>query len=487
MCALFCIETTQEKQYNAGMGFQIIKYDDTKPIGKNWQNITAIPGGEVCTVFLSGAGIAPGESMQKVGHIIAQDYLDGLTDVGNYIVGYTFDNPNGVKAAREIQYDKYNQNILGVKTNTPDELRLGNNCFNLYITENNIDRVFRRIVIPVLQENAKKFTHIINKVLHRNVIEKNNINFTYIVDGDIAKIKPIIKQKLESVAKQLQYTPDEIFRLSQRIYPYEKYFEPAYLDKLFDAILLPRITDNTGKRLPLDLVQRQIRKINLMAHCHGAYVALMLHERLQNKMRDLGYNNLEIKKVLSQLLVVALNPDCPLGTTNSPFITFTSGYDIYARSDYTKRAGNYITDFTRKFPEEIPNGFVGKSAGNVFFVKNRFKSLDLFDIIPSTQEHHNIRTNQTDHTNNGKMLMGLMHNVVQSGVRNSGAQKSGFTPLPDIDELILDGKNDEQIKEIFQTMKRNGNKFLKSVYEHARKIVSARKRTSIIPQKQNDK
>ena len=112
------------------MEFQIIKYDDTKPVGKNWQNIAVIPADEVCTVFLSGSGITPGEKMQKTGHIIAQDYLDGFTDVGNYIVGYTFDNPNGVKAAREIQYDKYNQNILGVKTDVSNELHGENNYFN---------------------------------------------------------------------------------------------------------------------------------------------------------------------------------------------------------------------------------------------------------------------------------------------------------------------------------------------------------------------
>ncbi|MFQ6778376.1 MAG: hypothetical protein ACLRFI_03750 [Alphaproteobacteria bacterium] len=435
------------------MSFRIIKYDETTNTRNNGQNVMSIPGDEVCTVFLPGIGVAPGENMQKIGHIVAREYLDGLPNVGNYVVGYIFNDSKTIQPSREIQYDRYNQNLLGIKKATSEEIQ--NNSFNLYITKTNINRIFNRVVLPALQE-------------------KNDINFTYIVDGDIEKIRPLIKQKLKSIAEQLQYTPGEIAKLSKHIYSYKKYFQPAYLDELFNAILLPRITDNNGKRLPLELAQRQIRKINIIAHCHGAYVSLMMHERLKTKMQELGYSGLEINKIFSQLLVVALNPDCPLAMTHSPFISFESGYNIHSMFTYTKHAGNYITDFVIKNPKKIKNGFLENTSGNVFFVKNRFKLLDYFGKIPSTNEHNNIHVNHLELTDDGKLLMSFMHNVIQSGVRNSMCQNSGFVPLPKINELILDGKNDAQITKIFNTMKSNGNDFLQSVYKHAKKLVSAK-------------
>lgn len=441
------------------MGFQIIKYDtDYKS-----HVISSIPPDEVCVVFLPGALITPGEDTCKINYIVTNEYLDNIPNVSNYVVGYVYDNTQQLIPMREIQYDKHNKNVLGINKTVSGI----NNRFNLYITKNNINRVFNRIILPVLRE-------------------RQNIKFTYIIDGDFEQTKHLVEQKLNSFAKQLRYKNREIDEMCRYIYPYKKNFEPEYLDKMFNAILLPRITDNVGERLPLELAQQQIRKINFIAHCHGAYIALMMHERMKIKMQELGYSNTEINKIFSQLLVVALNPDCPLSVTHSPFISFCSGHDIQEMYKEAKHAGNHIIEFVITHLSKIKTGFLGDNAGNVFFVNHRFYLIEdkermdavklfmnlmhnnLIDNTTSANEHNNIHITHTEHTDEGKLLMRLMHNIIQSGIHNSMSQNSEFNPLPNISNLILDGKNDSQITKEFNQMVINGKKFLKDVYESAK-------------------
>lgn len=81
-------------------------------------------------------------------------------------------------------------------------------------------------------------------------------------------------------------------------------YNPQYVDSLFEKAILPRISSLNGKeKLSVEEACKRIRKLNIVAHCHGAYVALKLEEKMQAKMNELGYSNEERKQIQSQMLV----------------------------------------------------------------------------------------------------------------------------------------------------------------------------------------
>lgn len=417
-------------------------------------SVTSIPGDEVCVVNFAGVGIKDDELGRKLGHFIANDVLQGFNNVANYFVVYNFgfeseSQQKILKIQRQIVFDKYKQNIILPKPTTTEE------NLNLYITEKNFDAVFRRVVAPLLKE-------------------KSNLTIKYIVDGDIPTIKSLLDKNLAVITKKLNFTPTETIntiRLHKRnVFSYQKYYVPEYLDMLFEKILLPRITDDNGKRLPIDTAKRRIRKITFLAHCHGGYVVLMMEEKLKSKMQDLGYSQDEINQILSQMLTIVLNPACPLGVAKSKFISFMSMYD-----NTVDRPRNWISEYIQNLKNKRKNlkpGFLTDTNGNVFFVNNRFGLLRPSH-TPSFDEHNNAHFFNENLTSDGKMLMNIAHNIVISGIKNSLMQDSKFTPLPEIDELILDGKQDKKWSKMFDKMKQNGNDFMTAVYKYATKSIKS--------------
>ena len=57
-------------------------------------------------------------------------------------------------------------------------------------------------------------------------------------------------------------------------------YNPQYVDGLFEKAILPRISSLNGKeKLSVEEACKRIRKLNIVTHCHGAYVALKLEEK----------------------------------------------------------------------------------------------------------------------------------------------------------------------------------------------------------------
>jgi len=420
----------------------------TEKYAEHVDYVVSIPADEVCVVNLGGTGIKDDEYGRKLGNFTASEILSKFKNVANYAIIYNL-GPNAAPH-RKMQFEKNKQNIIPKKY-TNDYVFDEKNTY-LYITAKNIDSVFKREIIPALRD-------------------KLNLEFKYIVDGDVNKFIPIIEKKLKQETAKLNYTPSETARIlrehKKRIFSYQKFFVPTYLDDLFNRILLPRITDKNGKRLPIDIAKRQIRKITFLGHCHGGYVILMMEERLQSKMRDLGYSNDEINQVLSQMLTVALNPTCPLNVAKSQFISFTSLYD-----NVVERPENWIGEYTHALKYKNKNlkpGFLDEAKGNVFFVNNRFNFVA--NNTPASAEHNDAHFFHSDLTHDGKTMMLMAYNIIISGIKNSLMQDSEFTPLPPIDELILDGKHDKKLSQTFIKMKQNGNDFMKSVYKYATKKI----------------
>lgn len=473
----------------------------------SYKIVNSIPADETCIIYLGGEGIADSGKAGILSNILADQILLDMTDIPNIPnYAYIYDG-SSQKASRKMQFERRNKNLMlthmgdndiyiteanvdtilntkiipgvkrgdfnlnliidsdirQIKTKLTDiienklkpifdqsvidkvksKIFVNPNPKNIYITEQNIDRVFKTHVIPLIQ-NPK-------------------YEFCLIVDGDTEKLKKLVKQKLKSV------DPNAAIKLFTKIFPYSKLFETEYTVELFNETILPRITDKSGGRLPTDIAMRNIRKINFVTHCHGAYIALRLADIMKQKMIELGYSKTDIKNVQSQMLVTALNPACPLGTTDIRMISFMSVYD-----NRLTRPQNWLTNFLdnkmeqendKKREWKLKPGFLSGKNGEVFYVKQRFKLAA--DGAVSYNEHNNMHYVHENLTDDGCMLMKWMRNIIMSGIRNSYDQADEFVPLPKLEELILDGKNDTEIKKQFTDMKRNGRALMASVYKFA--------------------
>ncbi|MBR5904800.1 MAG: hypothetical protein IKZ49_04725, partial [Alphaproteobacteria bacterium] len=112
---------------------------------------------------------------------------------------------------------------------------------------------------------------------------------------------------------------------------------PRYVKILFETVFLPRISKN-GQKIDAESAKRNIRKINVVAHCHGSYTFLKVEELMWQKMSELGYTKQEMTEIQKQLLCVCYAPYCPLGISKSEFISFATAND--ANSKYGNLFGN---------------------------------------------------------------------------------------------------------------------------------------------------
>lgn len=266
--------------------------------------------------------------------------------------------------------------------------------------------------------------------------------------------------------------------------------QPAYIGQLFNEAILPRLTDETQTKLEYQEVARRIRGLNLVAHCHGGYVALKLEELMQNKMRALGYTREERDFIQSQLLVVAHEPSCPLGVSKSQFISFLSVFDesvvqadnLFGRYVQLRREehkerekadneGDLTRMGTYRELKPFPAFFEGKK-GNFFLVLRKFFAQDRgYGYYEADgREHLDVYYNAQSktRTEEGRQQTQFARNILVNGILNSLAQKDGFTPLPPIHELVQrDSLNLGTIdSENFYLAEQNGNIFWNLMKKH---------------------
>ena len=124
--------------------------------------------------------------------------------------------------------------------------------------------------------------------------------------------------------------------------------DPAYVEDLFKNIFLARISDKDGKPLSVNEACSRMRKTTVFAHCHGAYTFLKLEEKIQDKMRELGYTNEEREKILQELVCVAHAPHAPLAVSKATMISFVSAQD-----KSINHYNNFTTDLWRLPKDEV--------------------------------------------------------------------------------------------------------------------------------------
>lgn len=272
---------------------------------------------------------------------------------------------------------------------------------------------------------------------------------------------------------------------------------PKYINDLFNQTILSRISDDNGQqRLSAQDAAKRIRKLNIVAHCHGGYVALKLEEKMQAKMQELGYSRQEQDFIQSQMLIVAHAPACVMGVSKSQFISFHSVYDSSVPSPnnlfynyIVKNRGREISgtdNDTKKIDEDKffdfkPSYFSGKH-GNMFIIKRKYKDETLDVGMVDENEHNDVSYTAVNQTKEGRIMAAFAKNILQNSIENSLLQEQEITPLPSLGRLILRGTPDIQAKQqkVFQMMKENGNriwhKIVDEIMKANQKIINEKKR-----------
>lgn len=265
--------------------------------------------------------------------------------------------------------------------------------------------------------------------------------------------------------------------------------DESYLDKLYRRILAPRIMlRQKGKRLTAEEAARNIRKITFVTHCHGGYVAYRLEQKMQKQLKELGYSLAERKMIVSQMLVVAYAPACPLGVQQSSFYAFRSAYDGQGETGW-----NILPTYIRQRKREERTRFAAEQNNNtqkaaqnrwfelkpsylekkrLFLIKQKHPWLNDEDgpFMVNLAEHGDVVCGTEGQTKDGIAMMLMGRNTLVNGVKNALENKDKFSPLPSINELILESdaelepqkrmQYNAKLSAIFKNMCENGKKFI---------------------------
>lgn len=216
---------------------------------------------------------------------------------------------------------------------------------------------------------------------------------------------------------------------------------PRYVDELFDKVLLHRISDKKGKRLSANEACAKIRKLTIVAHCHGAYTFLKLEEKMQAKMKELGYTDEERFKIQHEMLCVAHAPYAPLGVSKSTMISFASAEDLEV-----KHYNNFETEIRAMSKNnEVMLSYFPDKQGELFLTPSMGKDVDehnFFGYLPGNKGF----------SKEGLTIMALSGNAIVNGVKNSLSGE----PLPSVKDLVCG--QDKKYQKLFDKLKDNGAK-----------------------------
>ena len=312
-----------------------------------------------------------------------------------------------------------------------------------YITDNEPAVLFLGGNATNSDRSANGYLSSLEKLLQYHKIEENVALYAAIYDFGEFDDKAIAFNDNLARTKLMQDHHRSV-KLNKQLN--EDTLHPRYVDDLFDKALLNRISDKNGKRLSTDEACAKIRKLTIVAHCHGAYTFLKLEEKMQKKMQELGYSAEERAKIQHEMLCVAHAPYAPLSISKSTMISFASAQDLEI-----SHHNNFETEIRAmaKNNEVLLSYFPGKQ-GELFLTPSMGEDV----------EEHNFLgydTTQKGLSKEGKAILGLAGNAIVNGVRSSLADK----PLPPVKALVCG--QDEKCQKLFDKLKENGAKMWQKI------------------------
>jgi len=235
---------------------------------------------------------------------------------------------------------------------------------------------------------------------------------------------------------------------------------PSYIERLFEKTLLYRICENEQK-LPLEEAMRRVRNLNIITHCHGAYVFLKLEEMMQEKMKRLGYSDQEREAIQKQLLCVAFAPYAPLGVSKSTMISFGSAKDeeVFHQNAFHRELKNIdksgqfgLSYFEGKKGEVIVASCV--TEANAQGVEHNFSNY----VMPKREL-----------SKEGEEMLLLSRHAILNGVKSSLENK----PLRNVKGLLCG--DDQKALNVFEKIKQTGQEMYAKLVSLTRQFNLAKK------------
>ena len=219
-----------------------------------------------------------------------------------------------------------------------------------------------------------------------------------------------------------------------------------YIRDLYNHIILPRILDTNKKRLSDADAMKNMRKIMLFTHCHGAAVTRAFQEMMKSDMQKYGYDKKIIPQIMHGLLVVQHAPVAPVKNSMFNTISFMSASDTYMNfydDNFFKYAFEHAEDMAPSYfqPENL--------FATYEFTNQTFGEHQIVGLVPD--ENLDILTPD------GAIIMAAERNTIINGAKSLTSPKSKALTAQN---LIAPASSSDAIKPVFKELKQNGDFFL---------------------------
>lgn len=298
---------------------------------------------------------------------------------------------------------------------------------------------------------AKK---ILRKLENENMPDVNVYSVVYDFGDSVMGCRPLDARKIQMKKFGRNIALDDVYT--------QENINPNYINELFEIAIRPRLEKN-GEKIPVQVAMQNIRRINFVAHCHGAYTFQKLEEMMQKTMTDLGYTSVEKKQIQKQLLCIAHAPHCPLENAKSTVINFASA------KDFSIEHYNIFQQILHKLDKrhKLSFSFFSEKCGNVFIAPQIFDMWFQRNVagIDTNILEHDFTDYDDDYdllTIEGATIKKISGNVLVNAVRNSASN----SPIPTVKELACE--NNKDLSDIFKILEKNGQKVYCEILKKAR-------------------
>ena len=218
---------------------------------------------------------------------------------------------------------------------------------------------------------------------------------------------------------------------------------------LFEEQFMPLLSDNTGTKLPLDKVKRNLRNINIITHSYGGFIALQIGNAMRNYMNKINYAEEEIIQAMQQISLLTLGNVADIENTKNQFTVlhiFNNDDPKVSKNSDNLKIVNQLANNNELASIDGTNRqmvFLRDNNAVGFIKKDKKKNIDVVSRLPIRSEiTHKIysHTNYAFSESSGKISLvasetgKYLNSSVNNSVENSKSQD--FIELPTVKELL---------------------------------------------------
>lgn len=138
-------------------------------------------------------------------------------------------------------------------------------------------------------------------------------------------------------------------------------------EEIVEDLIYPYLVNNTNS---IEDIIKRARNINFMTYCDGTETYCNIENKLISKLQSKGINDDNIKKIISQISLVAIGTMINISDIMATSVAFIDVNDSEISTNMTENYKKYIQDRNRK-------GIFGKLGKNIIYVYNGNGSHDL--------------------------------------------------------------------------------------------------------------